>query len=62
MLISNLQQITDDMEELLQKLKTKCRVGLVGGSDLNKINEQMCATGEHGNFIDLIYINVALYQ
>jgi len=29
------------MEECLQKLKEKCVVGLVGGSDLTKITEQM---------------------
>ena len=39
------------MEEFLQKLKSKCRVALVGGSDLNKINEQMSASGEHGNIL-----------
>ena len=41
------QRITEEMEVYLQKLKCKCRVGLVGGSDLNKINEQMSGTGEH---------------
>ncbi|KAK2154420.1 hypothetical protein LSH36_269g08044 [Paralvinella palmiformis] len=41
------QRITDEMEEFLQKLTTKCRVALVGGSDLKKINEQMSASGEH---------------
>ena len=35
--------ITADMEAFIQKLKTKVRVGLVGGSDLNKISEQMSA-------------------
>lgn len=30
----------------MQKLKTKCRVGLVGGSDLKKISEQMSAGGQ----------------
>jgi len=35
------QRVTQEMEECLQWLKTKVAVGLVGGSDLSKISEQM---------------------
>lgn len=35
------QNISQDMEILLKKLKDKVSVGLVGGSDLSKIEEQM---------------------
>lgn len=35
------QRITQEMEECLQWLKSKVAVGLVGGSDLSKISEQM---------------------
>jgi phosphomannomutase len=43
-------QIQQDMEECLQWLKTKAVVGLVGGSDLIKISEQMSIAGQ--NVID----------
>jgi len=39
------QKIMQDMEDCLQWLKTKVVVGLVGGSDLKKINEQMSISG-----------------
>ncbi|ESP03112.1 hypothetical protein LOTGIDRAFT_171717 [Lottia gigantea] len=42
------QVITPEMEEFLEKLKTKVVVGLVGGSDLVKIVEQM---GGHNEVI-----------
>lgn len=36
-----IQVITKEMEEFMEKLKQKVVVGIVGGSDLNKIKEQM---------------------
>ena len=39
------QQITKDMEEFMAKLRQKVTVGLVGGSDLVKIIEQL--GGDH---------------
>ena len=38
--------MTEEMNEFLEKLKQKCHVGLVGGSDLAKIEEQL--GGSHG--------------
>ncbi|KAI0214868.1 Phosphomannomutase 2 [Lamellibrachia satsuma] len=38
------QKITQDMAEFLEILKKKAVVGLVGGSDLCKIAEQMAGT------------------
>lgn len=35
------QVVTPEMSEFLQKLKTRVRVGVVGGSDLSKIQEQL---------------------
>ena len=35
------QKCEPDMEELLQKLRSKVKVALVGGSDLVKVAEQM---------------------
>lgn len=35
------QSVTSDMDEFLQRLKTRVRVGVVGGSDLVKIKEQL---------------------
>lgn len=35
------QEVTPEMSEFLQKLKTRVRVGVVGGSDLSKIQEQL---------------------
>lgn len=32
----------------MQRLKTKCTVGLVGGSDIGKISEQMSAGDTEG--------------
>lgn len=40
------QRVTPDMAEFLQKLKTRVRVGVVGGSDLSKIKEQLGNDGE----------------
>lgn len=41
-----LQVVTPDMADFLQRLKTRVRVGVVGGSDLVKIKEQLGADGE----------------
>ncbi|XP_039661553.1 phosphomannomutase 2 isoform X2 [Perca fluviatilis] len=35
------QRVTPSIAEFLQKLRTKVRVGVVGGSDLSKIKEQL---------------------
>lgn len=35
------QRVEPDMENFLQKLRSKVKVALVGGSDLVKIKEQM---------------------
>ena len=41
-IIDAIQRINQETEDYLQnKLKPKCTVGLVGGSDLKKIAEQM---------------------
>ncbi|EGD83221.1 phosphomannomutase 2 [Salpingoeca rosetta] len=36
--------IQPEMKEFMEKLRKKCAIGLVGGSDLNKIEEQMAGT------------------
>jgi len=41
------QDITPDMEQFMQELMTKVKVGLVGGSDLAKIAGQMGGLGEN---------------
>ncbi|CAL8329015.1 unnamed protein product [Lota lota] len=35
------QHVTPDMEQFLQRLRARVRVGVVGGSDLHKIKEQL---------------------
>lgn len=40
------QRVTPDMAEFLQKLRSRFRVGVVGGSDLNKIKEQLGDDGK----------------
>jgi len=40
------QRVTQDMEACLQWLKSKVAVGLVGGSDLCKISEQMSVSNQ----------------
>ncbi len=47
------QHITDGMEEFLERLNQRVVVGLVGGSDLKKINEQMSGKGN----VNLCYRN-----
>ncbi len=39
-----------EMRQFLQRLSEKVVVGLVGGSDLNKISEQMSLNGEDGMY------------
>lgn len=39
------QKVTGDMEEFIEKLKSRVSVGLVGGSDMEKIVEQMGGKG-----------------
>ena len=40
------QRVTPDTEQFLQTLRARVRVGVVGGSDLNKIKEQLGEDGE----------------
>ena len=40
------QRVTPHMSDFLEKLKTRVRVGVVGGSDLCKIKEQLGEDGE----------------
>lgn len=40
------QRVTPDMAEFLEKLRSRVRVGVVGGSDLTKIQEQLGDDGE----------------
>jgi phosphomannomutase len=46
--VIGLQRITQEMEDYLQQLNRKVVVGLVGGSDLGKISEQMELGGQNG--------------
>jgi len=48
------QRITADMEEFLLNLRSKVTVGLVGGSDLTKIAEQMGTKSADGAENDLL--------
>lgn len=41
-----LQLVTPEMAAFLEKLRTRVRVGVVGGSDLAKIKEQLGADGD----------------
>lgn len=50
--MSFLQKIDKATEDFLQKLKSRVLVGLVGGSDLVKIAEQM--GGDDGKLIILL--------
>ena len=47
-LLSPLQVITPDMKEFLLHLKEKVVIGIVGGSDLVKMEEQMGGDGGEG--------------
>lgn len=40
------QRVTPEMKAFLEKLRTRVRVGVVGGSDLSKIKEQLGDDGE----------------
>ena len=42
------QVITSDMKEFLLRLKEKAVIGIVGGSDLPKMEEQMGGDGGEG--------------
>jgi len=42
------QVITPDMKEFLLRLKEKAVIGIVGGSDLPKMEEQMGGDGGEG--------------
>ena len=44
--VSVFQLVTPDMRKFLDNLKTRVRVGVVGGSDLRKIKEQLGDDGE----------------
>lgn len=46
------------MSEFLQQLKTRVKVGVVGGSDLKKIKEQL---GEDGNIIPSVLLFIILF-
>jgi len=54
------QKITQEMEQFLEELKEKVTVGLVGGSDLGKIAEQMVRSGENSS--QLIYNMIHKYD
>ena len=43
-----LQVITPDMKEFILRLKEKAVIGIVGGSDLPKMEEQMGGDGGEG--------------
>uniref|UniRef100_A0A3P9N847 Phosphomannomutase n=1 Tax=Poecilia reticulata TaxID=8081 RepID=A0A3P9N847_POERE len=40
------QSVTPEVKAFLEKLRTRVRVGVVGGSDLSKIKEQLGDDGE----------------
>ena len=42
------QVINQAMKDTLKALRRKCVIGIVGGSDFVKINEQMDGEGAHG--------------
>jgi hypothetical protein len=44
------QVITPEMKATMAALRTKCVVGIVGGSDFVKINEQLAGEGEKQHF------------
>lgn len=41
-----MQKITKEMDDFLQKLRQKVKIGVVGGSDLEKVQEQLGNDGE----------------
>ena len=50
-IVKHFQKISSEMEKVLQQLKEKAVVAIVGGSDLIKISEQMIVDGLDGNII-----------
>lgn len=44
-----LQKATPDMHQFLNELRQRVRVGVVGGSDLDKIKEQLGDDGVYNN-------------
>lgn len=49
------QDATPEMKEFLRRLRTRVRVGVVGGSDLVKILEQL---GDDGELVDRSQIHL----
>lgn len=47
------QRVTPDMAEFLEDLRKRVRVGVVGGSDLGKIKEQLGNDGEEHTSVPL---------
>lgn len=45
------QKITPEMLKLLENLRKECVVAFVGGSDFNKISEQVAKPGGNGEFL-----------
>lgn len=43
----HLQKIDQQLDEFLQTLRRKVKIGIVGGSDFSKIAEQLGDDGEH---------------
>ncbi|RWS16890.1 hypothetical protein B4U79_00181 [Dinothrombium tinctorium] len=43
------QKVSAEMENFLRRLRDRVHVALVGGSDLNKIHEQMAGSGANAN-------------
>lgn len=41
-----MQKITKEMDDFLQKLRQKVKIGVVGGSDFEKVQEQLGNDGE----------------
>lgn len=56
------QNIQDDVDQFLQSLKSRVTVGLVGGSDLNKIAQQTLPSSLRDNCKDLIQSCVSRFD
>lgn len=50
-----MQKITKDMDCFLQKLRQKIKIGVVGGSDFEKVQEQL---GDDGRLCVACYVLV----
>lgn len=44
--LCEMQKITKEMDDFLQKLRQKVKIGVVGGSDFEKVQEQLGNDGE----------------